>query len=201
MPSGPVRRPRHELAFAAAIRAARVEAGRTQADVAAGDGLPVRPVQRAEQGRRRVTLGDGAPSLSRSDVHSTSWWLCQRRRRSSRRRLLGHGGLTDPDLLWTRLATWGSLKSIGRRRARLCGAVSPANTRPQVLSMEDGYYIGQRIASRILLRWPGPRCRRRAARPVAQPAVATRRATGSHRAPRSQRSPRSEQRSGPVALL
>jgi transcriptional regulator with XRE-family HTH domain len=60
IPSGPVRRPPHELAFAAAIRAARVEAGRTQADVAAGAGLPVRSVQRAEQGLRRVTLGDAA---------------------------------------------------------------------------------------------------------------------------------------------
>ncbi len=69
MPSGPVRRPPHELAFAAAIRAARVEAGRTQADVAAAADLPVRTVQRAEQGLRRVTLGDAAAiaqSLGRS---------------------------------------------------------------------------------------------------------------------------------------
>ena len=60
MPSGPLRRPPQELAFAAAIRAARIEAGRTQADVAAGAGLPVRTIQRAEQGRRRATLGDAA---------------------------------------------------------------------------------------------------------------------------------------------
>jgi transcriptional regulator with XRE-family HTH domain len=60
MPSGPVRRPPHELAFAAAIRAARVGTGRTQADVSAGAGLPMRTVQRAEQGLRRVTLGDAA---------------------------------------------------------------------------------------------------------------------------------------------
>jgi transcriptional regulator with XRE-family HTH domain len=69
MPSGPVRRPPHELAFAAAIRAARIEAGRTQADVAAAADLPVRTVQRAEQGLRRVTLGDAAAiaqSLGRS---------------------------------------------------------------------------------------------------------------------------------------
>ncbi len=51
MPSGPVRRPPQEPAFAAAIRAARVETGRTQADVAAKAGLPVRVVQRAEQGQ------------------------------------------------------------------------------------------------------------------------------------------------------
>ncbi len=69
MPSGPVRRPPHELAFAATIRAARVEAGRTQADVAEAAGLPVRTVRRAEQGLRRVTLGDAAAiaqSLGRS---------------------------------------------------------------------------------------------------------------------------------------
>ncbi len=60
MPSGPVRRPPQGLAFAAAIRSARVEAGRTRADVAAAADLPVRVVQRAEQGLRRVTLGDAA---------------------------------------------------------------------------------------------------------------------------------------------
>jgi DNA-binding XRE family transcriptional regulator len=41
MPSGPIRRPPHELEFAAAIRAARVEAGRTQANVAEQAGLSV----------------------------------------------------------------------------------------------------------------------------------------------------------------
>jgi transcriptional regulator with XRE-family HTH domain len=69
MPSGPVRRPPQELAFAAAIRAARIEAGRTQADVAAGADLPVRVVQRAEQGQRRINLGEAAAiaqSLGRS---------------------------------------------------------------------------------------------------------------------------------------
>jgi hypothetical protein len=40
MPSGPVRRPPHELTFAAAIRAARVEADLTQADLAEQAGLP-----------------------------------------------------------------------------------------------------------------------------------------------------------------
>lgn len=60
MPSGPVRRPPHELAFAAAIRAARVGAGRTQADLAKQAGLSVRVVQRAEQGQRRINLGEAA---------------------------------------------------------------------------------------------------------------------------------------------
>ena len=69
MPSGPVRRPPQELAFAAAIRAARVEAGRTQADVAEKAGLATRVVQRAEQGQRRISLGEAAAiaqSLGRS---------------------------------------------------------------------------------------------------------------------------------------
>jgi DNA-binding XRE family transcriptional regulator len=39
MPTGPVRRPPQELAFAAAIRTARVEAGLTQTDVAEKAGL------------------------------------------------------------------------------------------------------------------------------------------------------------------
>ena len=60
MPNGPVRRPTHELIFAAAIRAARVEAGRTQADVAEQAGLPLRVVQQAEQGRRRIALSEAA---------------------------------------------------------------------------------------------------------------------------------------------
>jgi transcriptional regulator with XRE-family HTH domain len=60
MPSGPVCRPPHELVFAAAIRAARVGAGRTQADLAEAAALPVRTVPRAEQGLRRVRLGDAA---------------------------------------------------------------------------------------------------------------------------------------------
>jgi transcriptional regulator with XRE-family HTH domain len=60
MPSGPVRRPPHELAFAAAIRAARVEAGRTQADVAEAAGLAVHTLQSAEQGARRTSVGEAA---------------------------------------------------------------------------------------------------------------------------------------------
>jgi transcriptional regulator with XRE-family HTH domain len=65
MPSGPVRRPPDELAFAAAIRAARMAAGRTQADVAAEAGLATRVVQRAEQGQRRINLGEAA-AIARS---------------------------------------------------------------------------------------------------------------------------------------
>jgi len=59
MPSGPVRRPPHEFAFAAAIRA-RIEAGRTQADVAEKAGLPARTVQPAEQGIRHIYLDEAA---------------------------------------------------------------------------------------------------------------------------------------------
>ena len=60
MPSGPVRRPPHELAFAAAIRAARVEAGLTQADVAERAGAAPHTVQSAEQGARRTSVGEAA---------------------------------------------------------------------------------------------------------------------------------------------
>ena len=60
MPSGPVRRPPHELAFAAAIRAARIQAGRPQADVAEQAGLSVRVLQRAQQGLRRLSIGQAA---------------------------------------------------------------------------------------------------------------------------------------------
>jgi DNA-binding XRE family transcriptional regulator len=58
MPSGPVRRPPHELAFAAAIKAARVEAGRTQIEVAEAAGLPLHTLQSAEQGARRTSVGE-----------------------------------------------------------------------------------------------------------------------------------------------
>ena len=60
MHRGLVRRPSYELAFAAAITAARVEAGRTQADVAEQADLPLRVVQQAEQGRRRIALSEAA---------------------------------------------------------------------------------------------------------------------------------------------
>jgi hypothetical protein len=49
MPSGPVRRPPHELAFAAAIRAARIETG-----------LTLHTGQSAEQGARRTSVGEAA---------------------------------------------------------------------------------------------------------------------------------------------
>jgi transcriptional regulator with XRE-family HTH domain len=48
------------LAFAAAIRAARVEAGRAQADTADRAALQVRVLQRAERGQRRFNLGEAA---------------------------------------------------------------------------------------------------------------------------------------------
>ena len=60
MHSGPVRRPTHELAFAAAITAARIEVGRTQADIAEQADLPLRVVKQAEQGRRRIALSEAA---------------------------------------------------------------------------------------------------------------------------------------------
>jgi transcriptional regulator with XRE-family HTH domain len=69
VPSGSVGRQPDELAFAASIRAARIEAGRTQADVAEKAGLPVHAVRRAEQGMRRISLGEAsaiARSLGRS---------------------------------------------------------------------------------------------------------------------------------------
>jgi transcriptional regulator with XRE-family HTH domain len=69
VPSSGIRRPTRELVFAAAIKAARVEAGRTQADVAEQADLPLRVVQQAEQGRRRIALSEAAAiaeSLGRS---------------------------------------------------------------------------------------------------------------------------------------
>ena len=50
MPSGPVRRPPHELAFAAAIRAARVKAGGTRASGTTGYGRSARYVMRTMEG-------------------------------------------------------------------------------------------------------------------------------------------------------
>ena len=58
--AGPVRHPPQELAFAAAIRVARTQDGRTQADVAKQAGLSVRVLQRAEQGLRRLSIGQAA---------------------------------------------------------------------------------------------------------------------------------------------
>jgi transcriptional regulator with XRE-family HTH domain len=69
MPSGPVRRPPHELAFVAAIRAAREDAGYTQADLATRAGLTVRALQRTERGQRRIAPGEAvaiAQALDRS---------------------------------------------------------------------------------------------------------------------------------------
>jgi transcriptional regulator with XRE-family HTH domain len=60
MPSGPVRRPPQELAFAAAIRAARIESGLTQADIADRAGLAPHTIQSAVQGARRTSVGEAA---------------------------------------------------------------------------------------------------------------------------------------------
>lgn len=60
MPSGLVRRPRISLAFAAALRAACVQAGRIQADVAEKAGLSGPVLQRAQQGLRGVSIGEAA---------------------------------------------------------------------------------------------------------------------------------------------
>ncbi len=66
MPRGQLsrRRPDPELRYAAAFRVARIEAGRTQAEVAERAGLPVKVVQRIEQGARRMTLGEAAAMAS-----------------------------------------------------------------------------------------------------------------------------------------
>lgn len=62
MPRGQLsrRRPDPELAYAAAFRAARIEAGRTQAEVAERADLPLKMVQRIAQGARRMTLAEAA---------------------------------------------------------------------------------------------------------------------------------------------
>jgi transcriptional regulator with XRE-family HTH domain len=100
MPTGPVRRPPQELAFAAAIRTARVEAGLTQTDVAEKAGLPA--AHGAERRARAHAVPASArplPSLRRSCGCSMSWWLCRPRRGSSHRRWAGHGVLIDPEPL------------------------------------------------------------------------------------------------------
>jgi hypothetical protein len=95
MPSGPVRRPPQELAFAAAIRAARVGAGRTQADVAEAAGLPVHTLQTPSRAHGVLASARPLPLLRRSVVRSMSWWRCPRRRRSSRPRWAGLGVLME----------------------------------------------------------------------------------------------------------
>ena len=73
MPSGPVRRPPHEPVFAAAIRAARIEAGRTQVDVAEAAGLPLHTLQSAEQGARRTSVREAAAIAQYSPAPLMSW--------------------------------------------------------------------------------------------------------------------------------
>jgi DNA-binding XRE family transcriptional regulator len=74
MPSGPVRRPLHELAYAAAtIRAARVKTGTTQADVAEQAGLTLHTVRSAEQGARRTSVREAAAIAQYSPAPLMSW--------------------------------------------------------------------------------------------------------------------------------
>lgn len=62
------RRPPRELALAAAIKAARIEAGRTQADVAEKAGLPLWLLQHAERGRRALKLIEAAAIAEALDL-------------------------------------------------------------------------------------------------------------------------------------
>jgi len=73
MPSGPVRRPPHALAFAAAIRAARVGAGRTQVDVAEEAGLPLHTLHSADKAHGVPASERPLPSLRPSGGRLTSW--------------------------------------------------------------------------------------------------------------------------------
>jgi transcriptional regulator with XRE-family HTH domain len=103
-PAGPS--PTHEPASAAAIRAARVKAGRTQADVAEQAGMSVHVLRQTEQGRRRINLGEAAAIARHSEGRSTSWSLFPPTPRLTRR---GWGGLillTEPELrCFRRVAT------------------------------------------------------------------------------------------------
>ncbi len=60
MHSGQVRRPTYEFPFDAAIKAARIEAGRTQVDIAEETGLSVHAIRRIEQGIQRINLSEAA---------------------------------------------------------------------------------------------------------------------------------------------
>lgn len=59
-PDDVARRPPPELGFAAAIKRARIAAGRTQADVAAKAGLPLWLLSHAERGRRALKVHEAA---------------------------------------------------------------------------------------------------------------------------------------------
>jgi transcriptional regulator with XRE-family HTH domain len=63
-----VRRPPHELAFAAAIRTARNEAKRTQAELAEQAGLPLWLLRHAERGRRALKLFEAAAIAQALDL-------------------------------------------------------------------------------------------------------------------------------------
>jgi hypothetical protein len=73
-PQEPDSSPPHERAFAAAIRAARVESGLTQVAVAERVGPTLDAGQSAEQGARRTRCQGGcSPSLRHSAAHWRSW--------------------------------------------------------------------------------------------------------------------------------
>jgi transcriptional regulator with XRE-family HTH domain len=63
-----VRRPPHELAFAAAIRTARIEANRTQVELAEQAGLPLWLLRHAERGRRALKLFEAAAIAQALDL-------------------------------------------------------------------------------------------------------------------------------------
>ena len=69
MPSRFVRRPTHELAFAAVIRQVRIEAGRTKPMSPRRLVSQCHAVARAEQGIRRISLGEAA-AIAESLGHS-----------------------------------------------------------------------------------------------------------------------------------
>ena len=75
MPSGLVRHPPRQLAFAAAIRAVRDGDVRTQADVAAKAGLSARGAQPVSRATPAISLREAvvALSLSRLAGRLTSW--------------------------------------------------------------------------------------------------------------------------------
>ena len=69
MPSRFVRRPTHELAFAAVIRQVRIEAGRTKPMSPRRLVSQCHAVARGEQGIRRISLGEAA-AIAESLGHS-----------------------------------------------------------------------------------------------------------------------------------
>ena len=60
MHSGQVRRLTYDFPFGAAIKAARIQSGLTQFDIAEETGLPVHVIRRIEQGVQRINLSEAA---------------------------------------------------------------------------------------------------------------------------------------------